>query len=237
MLAENGLYYFEIFRPYSGYFFHALSSKEQGSLRLENIENCNKLSSSLNISDKWQYLNQTHSDGIFTASNKNNINQAPHANADAWILAEKNIVCAINIADCQAVILLDPIAKVAAAIHSGWRGSVQNIVSKTVKQMILDFGTKPENILAGISPSLGPCCAYFTNPFEELPQNLHAYILPDNHSIDFWAYTNHELQTMGLKPGNIETAKLCTKCHSDLFFSYRAERENPGRMAALISLL
>lgn len=189
----------------------------------------------MTIPSEWLYLRQTHGDKIIKV--EESASNSKIVEGDAWINSVKNTICAINTADCQAVLLFDPIKKVAAAVHNGWRGSVQNIVGKTVAKMIRDLGSKPENILAGISPSLGPCCAYFTNPFEELPQTLHTYILPDEHSVDFLAYTEHELVMAGLKASNIETAKLCTKCNSDLFFSYRADHNNPGRMAALISLL
>lgn len=228
MLEKNGIYFCEIFQPFQGEIFHAFSSKKTGSLRKEDEENRKNFCDDLQLPhQEWRYVRQSHSDKI--------VIDGPEG--DAIITTESNKVLAINTADCQAVLLFDPVRKVVANVHNGWRGSAQKIVSKTLQKMQTDFGSNPNDILAAVSPALGPCCAYFTDPLQELPQFLHRYILPDQHSVDFWQCTKDELLAAGLKINNVELAEICTKCKSDLFFSYRADKENPGRMVSLIQLL
>lgn len=239
VFEKNGLYFFEIFQPYSENFFHVFSSKQHGSLRKNDEQNRKSFLSAANLQSvlelEWHYLQQVHGDNIALVND--NFSTIAGIEGDALITTQTNQPLAINTADCQAVLLFDPVQKVVANVHNGWRGSVQKIISKTVEKMMADFSSQPQDILAGVSPSLGPCCAYFTAPKEELPQFLHQYILPDSHSVDFWQSSKDELLAAGLQESNIELAKLCTKCNSDLFFSYRADKEDHGRMLALITLL
>jgi copper oxidase (laccase) domain-containing protein len=128
--------------------------------------------------------------------------------------------------------LYDPVRAVIANIHSGWRGSIADIIGRTVAVMQQRFGCRPAEIVAGIGPSLGPCCAEFVNYRKEIPATLWSYQVSPNH-FDFWALSRDQLVRAGLRPGHIETGGICTRCHSDLFFSYRAAQQT-GRMAAVI---
>jgi YfiH family protein len=141
----------------------------------------------------------------------------------------------ILVADCQPVMLFDPVRSVIANIHSGWRGSIINIIGRTVAEMQKRFGCLPADIHAGIGPSLGPCCAEFVNYREEIPESLWSYRV-SNHHFDFWAMSRDQLLQAGLLPGRIEIGGLCTRCRRDLFFSYRAARRT-GRMAAIIGMM
>ncbi len=183
------------------------------------------------------YLQQTHSDRIRTITKKmepfggkNNI----QLKGDAIItnLYGKNLV--ILTADCQAVLLFDPVRKIIANVHSGWRGSVLNIVGKTIRKMVTVFKTEPADILAGIGPSLGPCCAEFIHFEKEIPKYLWKYKNSGNR-FDFWKLTHDQLVLEGVLPENMAFSKLCTRCHTDLFFSYRAETIT-GRFAGAIGL-
>ena len=151
---------------------------------------------------------------------------------DALVTASPGIGLMIKIADCQAVFLVDPVRKVVANVHSGWRGSVANILAATVGVMRSRFDCRPADILAAISPSLGPCCAEFKNYREELPSSFVAYQSKPQY-FDFWAISRSQLVNAGLAPENIEAAGRCTVCEADRFFSYRAEKTT-GRMAAVI---
>lgn len=140
----------------------------------------------------------------------------------------------IQTADCQAILLADSVKKVVAAVHSGWRGSVQNIVGEAVWVMREKFGSAPGDIRAGIGPSLGPCCAEFIHWKEEFPQEFAPFRRPGD-LFDFWAITKMQLENAGLKPKNIAGLKICTRCNAD-WFSYRREK-NTGRLAAVIGIL
>ncbi len=140
----------------------------------------------------------------------------------------------IQTADCQAVFLYDPIRRVAGNIHSGWRGSVLNIIAQTVRAMTEHFGCNPRDISAGIGPSLGPCCAEFIRYKEEIPEAYWKY-KDNNDYFDFWAISADQLCDAGVLPQNIHTTRICTRCRTDLFFSYRGEKKT-GRFAAIIGL-
>jgi hypothetical protein len=133
------------------------------------------------------------------------------------------------------VLLFDPIRGAVANIHSGWRGSIDNIIGETVKEMRLRFGCRPRDLMAGIGPSLGPCCAEFLNFRREIPAALWRYRINATH-FDFWAMSRDQLLGAGLKEGHIEQSRLCTRCRTDLFFSYRAAKET-GRFASVIGLI
>ena len=91
-----------------------------------------------------------------------------------------------------------------------------------------------ENILAGIGPSLGPCCGEFVNYRKELPEGFWKYG-DDANRFDFWAVSRDQLTASGVREKNIHLSRLCTKCRTDLFFSYRGEGTT-GRFMAVIGL-
>lgn len=157
------------------------------------------------------------------------------ARADAMITdaAGKNLV--IQVADCQAVLMVDPVLRVIANVHSGWRGSIQNIIGKTVLKMKEQFGCRPEHIVAGIGPSLGPCCAEFINYKREIPRMFWGYKYR-SVLFDFWAISRDQLINAGVLDKNIASSGLCTRCRWDRFFSYR-KHGRTGRFAAVIGLI
>jgi len=141
----------------------------------------------------------------------------------------------IQTADCQAVLIYDPVQKAVANIHSGWRGSIQNIIGLTVQAMIKEFDSDPKNLLAGIGPSLGPCCAEFIHYRTEIPKAFWPYKNASD-CIDFWAMSKDQLTDTGIPRNNIVSSNLCTRCRTDLFFSYRKEKST-GRFAAVIGII
>lgn len=143
-------------------------------------------------------------------------------------------VLAIQLADCQGILLHDPQARVVANIHSGWRGSVGNIISVCVAAMQSEFGCRPEHIFAGISPSLGPCCAEFIHYRTEIPE-IYWQFKDASDYFDFWKISQHQLINSGLLPQHIEIANICTKCNSHLFYSFR-KKKNTGRFLSVIGL-
>ena len=188
------------------------------------------------------FLNQVHGDTITVLkkeshdlSNLFEIEKQAYQ-ADAAITDMKGVFLVIQVADCQSVMLYDPYKKVIANIHSGWRGSVLDIIGKCVDKMVLEFSCRPENLLAGISPSLGPCCSEFIHYKEELPEHLWKYKQKDKDFFDFWAVSQDQIMEKGIKKENIRNMEICTKCRTDLFYSFRGEKTR-GRFACAISMI
>lgn len=152
---------------------------------------------------------------------------------DALITDIAGIGLMVKQADCQAILLHDPVRKAVGIIHAGWRGSAANIIGATVAAMTGAFNSNPAEIKAAVSPSLGPCCAEFVNYRQELPSFAHAYRVKKNY-FDFWALSRDQLGRAGLEPDNIVTAALCTVC-TPAFFSYRRQKLC-GRFASVIGI-
>ena len=177
----------------------------------------------------WQSLKQNHSCIVHVV---NSINHNTLI-GDALITDEPDVLLIIKTADCQPVLLADPVKNRVAAIHSGWRGSVQNIIGKTIAKMV-ELGTKPQHILAGIGPSLGPCCAEFIHYQQELPEYMWSYVSKPNY-FNFWEISKTQLQNEGVFAQNIEISEMCTKCCPKLFFSYRRTKI-AGRFGSVIGI-
>jgi YfiH family protein len=140
----------------------------------------------------------------------------------------------IKQADCQAVALYDPEKRVIANIHCGWRGNVQNVIGQAVQQLQEVFGSRPEAIRAGISPSLGPCCAEFINYKQEIPKELWAYQVRPTF-FDLWRLSGDQLKNAGLRPEHIQVAGVCSRCQEKDFFSYRRDTVT-GRNGTILVL-
>ena len=140
----------------------------------------------------------------------------------------------IQLADCQSILLYDPIQQAVANVHCGWRGSIKNILRRTVNVMNKHFQCNSADIIAGIGPSLGPCCAEFVNYRNEIPEKFWHYKSADDH-FDFWSLSRDQLVSAGVLQDNIETSRICTKCNTDAFFSYRGEGQT-GRFASAIGI-
>ncbi len=155
-------------------------------------------------------------------------------NGDAIISNQSNIAVMAKSADCQTIILFDPVKRVVSNVHCGWRGNTLNIAADVVARMKSDFQCKPSHILAAIGPSLGPCCAEFVTHGEIFPKNFDRFMVRRNY-FDLWRLSRWQLLEAGLKKENIEVAGICTRCRTDLFYSYRAEGAT-GRFATVVML-
>jgi len=138
---------------------------------------------------------------------------------DALITNQRGVALMVQHADCQAVLLYDSVKKVVAAVHNGWRGSVQNILGKVVGAMVCDFSSNPDIIQAIVGPSLGPCCAEFRNFQSEFPKDFVEFKVQENH-FDFWRISAAQLMAEAVQKKNIIISEQCTLC-SDDYFSYR----------------
>ena len=140
----------------------------------------------------------------------------------------------IKQADCQAVGLYDPENRVIANIHCGWRGNVQNVIGQAVQRLQEVFGSRPEALRAGISPSLGPCCAEFINYRREFPEEFWSYQVRP-FFFDLRRLSYDQLHQTGLKPEHIHLAGICSRCREDDFFSYRRDKVT-GRNGTVLAL-
>lgn len=152
--------------------------------------------------------------------------------ADIIMTNTKGKLLLIKTADCQPVLIADPVKKACAAVHSGWKGSVLNVIGEAVDKMCKIYKSEREDLLASVGPSLGPCCGEFVNYKKEIPEKYRDFMVGEYH-FDFWGISRYQLVESGLSPLNIWVEESCTKCGSKDYFSYRKNRET-GRQGAVI---
>lgn len=185
-------------------------------------------------------INQTHSDAVFA---HNVGNRAADEGVDAHITDRHGIALGVVTADCVPVLLIDRKKRIVAAVHAGWRGTAKKILQKTVKKMSDSFGSKPEDMIAGIGPSIGQCCYEVDEKVIEPMQKEFGYLnrfsiqkKENKWHLDLQMMNKEQLIETGLMPYNINIVNLCTSCHSDLFYSYRRDGAGTGRMMAVVMI-
>ncbi len=179
-------------------------------------------------------MQQVHGTSIAVIRDSSSAISEEPVPADAMITNLPGLALMVKQADCQAVLLFDPVKKVISNVHCGWRGNTQNLLRAVTDRMHVDFGCRPSDLRAGIGPSLGPCCAEFVTYRRLFPKSFARFMVKENY-FDFWALSRWQLTESGVQDENIETAAICTKCTTDLFYSYRAEKTT-GRFAAAVML-
>lgn len=156
---------------------------------------------------------------------------------DALITQLENVPLMLFYADCVPVMLFDPVSGSIGLAHAGWRGSVGDIAAATVRRMEEAYGAKPGDIVAGIGPSIGPCCFEVDAPVYDAAQNYQeCFKVKDSRHwlLDLWQVNRLQLLGAGLLPEHILTAGICTYHNNDKFFSYRRDKAPTGRLAAII---
>ena len=180
---------------------------------------------------------QVHDTGVYCLTEPLTDNREVEG-FDALITDRPGVGLMIQQADCQAVLLFDPVRQVIAAVHCGWRGSVQNILPQVLKVMAETYATVPADVQAVISPSLGPCCAEFVNYRRELPPEFEQFMVRKNY-FDFRQISRNQLISAGMSDARIESANRCTCCSEDYFSYRRASRLHnglTGRNCSVIAL-
>lgn len=143
--------------------------------------------------------------------------------SDALFTEKKELALGIFHADCQAALFFDPIKKVIANVHCGWRGNVLNILGKTVQTLKDTFKSDPKQLIVCISPSLGPDRSEFIHYLNELPVSFYPFMHKKNY-FDLWKISESQLLKAGVEKNNIEIARMCTFENNQMFHSYRRDK-------------
>lgn len=179
---------------------------------------------------------QVHGDQVFCAKEMEEDTEVQ--GYDALMTDQPGVCLLIQQADCQAILLHDPVRKAVAAIHCGWRGNVRNIIATVVARMRREYRSEPTTLRALISPSLGPCCAEFKNFHSEFPPAMHRFQVQPSY-FDLWRLSAAQLTDSGVLAAHIETMGICTACSPEYFSYRRSNREGlpaTGRNGSLIML-
>ncbi len=191
---------------------------------------------------------QIHGDGIaiVRSSDAGRGAETPETaipDTDALVSVEPGIPIAVQCADCVPILLYAPDVPAVAAIHAGWRGTVRQITAGVVQLVVTQLGQAPERLWAVLGPSIGPCC-YEVG--EEVAAAWSAALGCDRTDailwrdgrlyFDLWTANRILLERSGVLADHIEVMGVCTRCHAQEWFSYRATGPRGGAQAAVIAL-
>lgn len=162
---------------------------------------------------------------------------------DAIVSNAPGVLAGVKTADCVSILIGDPSTGAFAAIHAGWRGTLAEVATKALKRMTAEYKTKPENVRLAIGPAAQACCyevgidviEAFKHSFPS--QDLFTETRKDHACIDLLEANREQLVSAGVDPDRINIAPLCTMCRTDLFFSYRREKNVHGKVGRLMSVI
>lgn len=158
---------------------------------------------------------------------------------DAMVSNEPSVALGTIVADCVPILFYDQRNHALGLAHAGWRGTVGGIAAETVRTMTAVFGTRPDDVVVGIGPSIGPCCYEVGNEVIGAWRNANVndgeqavVTRTSGYHFDLWAANRLVLVQAGVPETQIECSAHCVRCEHDRFFSYRATRQlgvQPGR--------
>lgn len=211
-------------------------------VRYSNVpENKAKLAESLALRvEQMVYPDQTHSSCV---ADVQTVPASIISETDALVTNQPGLCLCVQTADCVPVLLFDPEAKVIAAVHAGWRGTVGGIVEKAVSKMTNNYGASAKNIVAAIGPSISPeiyevgdevvAAARKSIPNVEL--TLHKNGIGKSH-FNLWEANRQLLLKKGVSAQNIEVLGACSFSEAEKYYSARREGVDTGRMVSGIML-
>lgn len=192
---------------------------------------------------------QTHTTNIrlVTAEDagKGVVRERDYTDVDGLITNVPGICLVTFYADCVPLMFVDPVQRVIASSHSGWRGTVHKMGKVTVETMIKEYGCRAENILAAVGPSICQDCYEVSEDVilefrEHFPvetwEHLYYAKADGKYQLDLWEANRLVLLEAGIRPEHMTVTNLCTCCNPELLFSHRASCGKRGNLAAFIAL-
>jgi YfiH family protein len=167
--------------------------------------------------------------------------QETYRQADIVLTDQPGVTILMRFADCVPVLFHDPIKNVVGIAHAGWLGTVRGVVRKAIRDMQSHYGSSPADIRVAIGPSIGP------DHYEvgsDVINKVRHYFGPASDEFltvrlgstyfDLWLANKRMAEEIGVE--HIEVAGICTACHTEDWFSHRAEKGRTGRFGAIIAL-
>ena len=225
-------------------------SRNEYELAINSYKNlCNAIGSNYINTVK---TNQNHTYTIKIANKKikedePDFNLEEYKETDGIVTNKKNLILSTTNADCILLLLFDPIKKVIANVHSGWRGTLQRISTKAIEKMEKEYNCNPKDIICCICPSIRKCHFEVEKEVKDMFEEEFKSIVEKNNiiteiisskkwTIDTVLINQIILEEKGLKKENIIDSKICSVCNSNLVHSYRVEKERYGLETAIIEL-
>ena len=213
-------------------------------------ENFRRMANALDVEeDCFVFSQQTHTTNVRKVTlddkGKGLTRQLDYQDVDGLITNVPGLCLSTFYADCVPLYFVDPVQKAIGLSHSGWRGTVGKIGAVTVQKMREEYGSKPEDIIAAIGPSICQDCyevsedviVEFQNNFDEKYWK-ELYYRKENgkYQLNLWKANEIVLAEAGVLKKHIAVTNLCTCCNDEMLFSHRASQGKRGNLAAFLAL-
>jgi YfiH family protein len=198
------------------------------------------INETLGLSDEQVVTgHQVHGNGVARVTSHDGGQVIPAT--DALITHTPGVSLMLRFADCLPIFLYDPERRIIGLAHAGWRGTAARVAQRLAAAMVASVGSDPGNMIAALGPAIGPCCYEIGAEVAEslrvsLGESQGAVRLSggDSFYFDLWEANRQQLEWAGVR--EIEISHMCTACHTDEFFSHRAETGRTGRFAAVMGI-
>jgi polyphenol oxidase len=226
-------------------------------LQLPSHEAWQTLAPSVGVSaDRFVTLNQVH--GRHVIAVRRGIDpaalralQEKRPDADGVVSDSPDVALVVRAADCAPLLMADTRIGVVAAVHAGWRGTAARVGGAAIEALAREFGSRPADLVVAIGPAIGPCCyevgtdvvdafaaagheRYLIERWFPAPPPRRGSTERSTLRLDVPGANRDQLMLAGVPEENIHVAGLCTAMHLDVLTSYRAEKEQAGRIAGVI---
>lgn len=186
------------------------------------------------------FVKQIHGNNVLEIKNTDQVKEASTYEADILVSKLTGIALTIRTADCIPILFYDPMTRVIAAAHAGWRGSAKAVSAKTIRVLKESYGVDPENVRVALGPSIRGCCYEVDSQvYDAISIKKCFTALP--HVSNRWMLSLQKLNEIqlageGIPISHIWISKECTFCQNNQFFSYRKEGKAAGRQWGFIAL-
>jgi len=163
---------------------------------------------------------------------------------DVIVSDAKGVLAGVKTADCVPILIGDRVTGAFAAVHAGWRGTLATAVIVGVQRLAKEYDARPVDLRVAIGASAGPCCyevggeviEAFSSKFVD-GEKLFTPTRPGHAMVDLLKANRDQLISIGVKAERIHMAPICTMCRTDLFFSYRREKNVYGKTGRLMAVV
>ena len=233
-----------------GYYSSLNLSFDRGDDPARVLENFKRIGASMGVNVEDMVLSkQTHTTNVrvVTAEDKGRgiMQERNYTDVDGMITNVPGICLVTSYADCVPLYFVDPVKKAIGLSHSGWRGTVGKIGKNTVQLMQENFGSKPEDLLAAVGPSVCMDCyevsedviEQFKEAFEKKYWELFFYKKENGkYQLNLWKANELIFLESGILPEHMAITNVCTHCNSKILYSHRTMGNNRGNLCAFLAL-
>ena len=245
-----------------GYYSSLNLSFDRGDDPARVLENFKRIGASMGVAVEDMVLSkQTHTTNVRVVTKEDKgkgvMRERNYTDVDGMITNVPGICLVTSYADCVPLYFVDPVKKAIGLSHSGWRGTVGKIGKNTVQLMQENFGSKPEDLLAAVGPSVCMDCYEVSEDVADaFKEEFGAEISQDDstscyswngksilmnkgngkYQLDLWGANRLVLLDVGILPEHLAVTNVCTKCNPDLLYSHRVMGDKRGNLAAFLSL-